>query len=110
MQVIARIGRLQVLNGSSISGTERKEAEVQFLREGAGEGRNSKRYSRRRQKLPLLTKRKKYASHFSGHPLALASPLCRSTQAAHSLPGSPAFTLADTMQLSSAAARKGPVS
>ena len=36
MQVIARIGKLKVLNGSTISAVERKECEVQYLRELAG--------------------------------------------------------------------------
>ena len=37
MQVIARIGKLKVLNGSIISAVERKECEVQYLRESAGD-------------------------------------------------------------------------
>jgi len=36
LQVVARIGKLRVLNGSSISLNERKEAELQYLREIAG--------------------------------------------------------------------------
>lgn len=35
-QVIARVGKLQVLNGSEVSTHERRESEIQFLREIAG--------------------------------------------------------------------------
>ena len=38
-QVIARIGRLQRLNGSAIAFNERKEAELGYLRTRLGEAR-----------------------------------------------------------------------
>ena len=36
MQVIARIGKLTALNGSTISASERKDCELQYLRAVAG--------------------------------------------------------------------------
>ena len=37
LQIVARVGKLKVLNGSDISANERKECEVQYLREVIGQ-------------------------------------------------------------------------